>query len=275
MKKILLLLLFFTAFKSYALTEFYISVRIPQEVEKVKFIKFYVGNNEDTLFADIADNVRNNYSFSFTNEVKVKKGKLSFHIFFSKNGKQWQEDKYDLDVTGKERDIHIYSVFGKGNDGKSYVDEITVYRVKPDPGKNKIIFRVPENPYDSSLFFQNNSDTTIEILGNKDYYYGELYKKDESNIFDLEWNGLNLDNNCKKQIETAPVTKGEFAEIFVPNLECKMLNVKTAGQYQLRVWWAYMPPQSQMANDQKNNDGLVLQRHVIDAFELSLEFSRK
>jgi hypothetical protein len=244
-------------------------VRVAENCKDVKFFYFELSNNGDTLFTEMQDKFAPGYVFSETAESRLRNGKLEYLVRYGKNGKKWVTDKIEIEVSAKEAEIHFYYVFGTDEDGKTKILERTVYRIIRSDGKGKIAFKKSDDGKDSSIHFTNLADTTVYAIGHDSYAYGEIFRRNESNLFSIEWRGVNSDNPCRNQKALKPIIRDTTVRIFFPNLKCDELSVKTAGKYQVRIYTSL----EAIPFCTKQNSGAEV--CILDAREYILEFEKQ
>lgn len=271
MKKIFFTLtLVFVAAIANASCAFFVHVRVPDAVKDVKQFYLELSNNGDTLFTELNDKFGPGYVLSQTAESRIRKGKLEFLIRYSKNGKKWTTEKISVDVTAKEAEVHFYYLFGSDPEsGKTLIEERTVYRIMRGADKGKMAWKKSESGKDSSIHFTNLADTSVYAIGHTDYPYGEMFRRNESNLFSVEWRGVNTDNPCHNQKALDEVAKGATVKMSFPNLQCNELKVNTAGKYQARIYVS----NSQKPSCTTQGDGINV--CILDAIEYILQFDRQ
>ncbi|MFI5203189.1 MAG: hypothetical protein ACHQF2_01745 [Flavobacteriales bacterium] len=271
MKKVFFIGMFILAAAvANASVAFFIHVRVPDAVKDVKQFYFELSNNGDTLFTELNDKFGPGYVFSETAESRIRKGKLEFLVRYSKNGKKWITDKIEVDVTAKEAEVHFYYLFGSDPEsGKTKIEERTVYRIMKGDDKAKLGWKKSEDGKDSSIHFTNLADTSVYAIGHTDYAYGEMFRRNESNLFSVEWRGVNADNPCHNQKALKEVPKGAVVRMGFPNLQCNELKVTTEGKYQARIYVSAVQKPTCAAQ------GTGVQVCILDAKEYILLFDRK
>jgi hypothetical protein len=270
MKKVLFISMFLVgSLVSHASTAFFIHVRVPDAVKDVKQFFFELSNNGDTLFTDGNAKFGPGYVFSVTAESRIRKGKMEFLVRYSKNGKKWITEKAEVNVTAKEAEVHFYYLFGSNEDGKTIIEERIIYRIMRSDAKGKLGWKKTDDGKDSTIHFTNLADTSVYAIGHPDYPYGEMFRRNESNLFSVEWKGVNADNPCHNQKALKEIPKGAEVKMGFPNLQCNELKVSTAGKYQARI---YITSVAKPACSEQSPGVNVC---ILDAIEYIMQFDRK
>jgi hypothetical protein len=253
---------------AYSSCAFFIHIRVPNYINDVKQVYFELSNNGDTLFTELNDKFGPGYVFSETAESRIRKGKMEFTLRFSKNGKKWVTEKIEVEVTAKEAEVHFYYLFGNQT-GKTGIEDRTVYRIMRGDDKGKLLWKKSLDGKDSAIHFVNLADTSVYAIGHPDAPYGELFRRNESNLFTVEWKGVNADNPCHNQKILKAVNKGDTLKMTFPNLQCTELKVTTAGKYQARIYV------SAVAKPTCSSHAEGINVCILDAREYILQFDRK